>query len=201
MRNHTILSDLHNTRDIGGRSRSKTWSRRRYFRLAMLALLAPLIMGCSGCPKPAAREVDWGVYDATDGVSNSVPSGGTFKINAGHKYMVVLRAKDPDKVKHMAIWGDGNFTCSTNPNKDGQTFTAPNPLAVSIPKKEVSATDYVAFVISDFFMYDQLSCGRHAYGNTGGPQDFFVTNGTLHFHGEMTNMTGTTTTATLDLTP
>jgi hypothetical protein len=170
---------------------------RRLFFLGLLSGLAP---GCSGCPKPPAREIDWGVYDATANASSSVLSGGSFKINAGHKYFVVLRAKDPDKIQHMALWADGNFTCSTIPNKDGQEFTAPDQLPVSIPKQEASVGDYQGILIN-IFVYQDLSCGRHAYANTGGPQDFFVTDGTLHFHGEVTSGMGVTTSATLDLTP
>ena len=156
-------------------------------RMILLPLVAVFI---SSCPPPAARELVWGVLDLTTNTSNNVASGGSFKINPGARYIVSLNVKDPDKIKHLAIWGDGSFTCN-----DSDNAQFPNELPASIPKKEAFPGNVQSFITTDEFVYFQLSCGRHSFP----AREFTVTNGTLHIHGEETSLPGSTVSATLDL--
>ncbi len=133
-------------------------------------IFVPLLaLFISSCPPPAARELTWGVLDVTTNASNTVASGG----------------------KHLAVWGDGSFTCN-----DSDNAQFPNQLPAGISKKEASPGNVQSFITTDEFVYIRLSCGRHSFP----VREFTVTNGTLHIHGEETSLPGTITTATLDLT-
>lgn len=176
----------------------------RYWQLILVALLE---VGCA-CQddEPTARVLDWGVLDKTTNVNVDVASGGTFKIDGSHHYIVTLRAKDPDGIRHLAVWGDGMFTCATDPGLHGGTFAvAPNLLPAAVPRTDTaipSAGSFQGFVMSVPFVYSELSCGTHTFGGPlSGPQNYRVSDGTLHIHGEETSWPGTVSSATLDLTP
>ena len=153
-----------------------------------LPLLAVLI---SSCPPPPARELTWGVLDLTTNTSRNVGAHSSLQINAGDRYIVSFNVKDPGKIGHLAVWGDGSFTCNDSDNGE-----FPDKLPAGIPKKEASPGNVQSFVTTDEFKYIELSCGRHSTPF----REFTVTNGTLHIHGEETSLAGGTVTAALDLT-
>jgi hypothetical protein len=155
--------------------------------VTFLPLLTMLI---SSCPQPPARELTWGVLDLTTNISTNVGAHSSLHINAGDRYVVTFNVKDPDKIGHLAVWGDGSFTCN---DSDNNQF--PDQLPAGIPKKEVSPGNVQSFVTTDEFKYIELSCGRHSTPF----REFTVTNGTLHIHGEETSVAGGTVTAALDL--
>jgi hypothetical protein len=170
-----------------------------------LAFFTVLLLLCSGCPnttKPSARVLSWGVLDQATKINNNVPAGGSLTIVPADPYVVTLRATDPDGVQAIAIWADGSFTCSTVPKTSGsQSWMAPNPLPVSIPKKQTSPTpaSYSGFLTTDPFVYFNLFCGTYSYNGTPPNQQYFVSSGTLHFQAAETSQSGVTTTVTLDL--
>jgi hypothetical protein len=177
----------------------------KFFKtLSTIAVITLFAAACGGQTKPTKRVLDWGVLDKTTNINTDVSSGGSFKIDGKHEYIVTLRAKDPDGIKQLAVWGDGIFTCGTALNRDLQNREV-DFLPASFRRKETaipSAGSYDGFVMSDRLIYYNLSCGQHIYGGVGSVlEDYWVASGTLNIHGEEISWSGTATTATLDLMP
>ncbi len=186
---------------------SNNKSTKRLSTLAAITLLTAYVAGSgAGCPKPSARSLEWGVLDKTSNLNVPIASDNSARIAPFHQYVVTLRVKDPDGIRSLAIWADGLFVCSTDSSRHGGAFwTAPNKLSAGVPKKQVTipnAGDLQDFVMSDPFIYGQLSCGKHSYGGpppTPGGEEYFVSSGALIFHGEETSWSGVKATATLKL--
>jgi hypothetical protein len=168
------------------------------------ALLLALL-GMSGCQPATVHMLDWGVLDKTTNTETDVIDGGSLKIEPNDTILVTLRVKDPAGIRSMSAWADGTFTCSTSPDANGGTvWTAPGRLSAGVTRSDStlpSSTETNGFIFSTEFVYGDLDCGIHAYQGPPGPQDYLVTDGTLHFHGTETDANGRQTSATLDLTP
>lgn len=178
------------------------------YEISLCVAFVFLISGCHPCSQIPNLLLDWGVIDKDTNVETNKNSGDSFQIDPSHHYIVTLRANDPDGIKYLAIWGDGNFTCSTNP-ECGVINTWPSPLSSGIAKKEVTnpSSGYCQdFIMSDTFIYYGLSCGKQYASNYSPPcmpgyKEFWVKSGVLHIHGEETSGKGTKSSASLDLTP
>lgn len=177
--------------------------RRQFAMVAIGQVLALLLMGASCDPTtPPARQVlDWGLLDRDSNVTKELPSGSSFAVDWRHRYVLTLRSNDPDGVRHVAQWADGEFTCQSDQDETGTIWTAPRRLRVELPKAEadISPGLFYGFVMRPEFVPSRLSCGRYTFSGPGRPLEYFVTDGTLHVHGESTTPTGETTKAILDL--
>ena len=170
---------------------------------AGFALLLALL-GISACTPATVHVLDWGVLDKTTNTETDVGNGGSLKIQTNDTYLVTLRVQDPAGIKSMSTWADGTFTCSTDPDANGTVWTAPDHLSAGVARTDntlPSSASTRGFVFGNRFVYHQLDCGVHRYQGPPGPQRYFVTDGTLHFHGAEADANGAQTTATLDLAP
>jgi hypothetical protein len=173
--------------------------------ILLIALGGSLFLqACNSCgPTPTTPKLAWGVLDKTVNVTTQHADGDTVNVNPGDQYLATLQVQEPEGIKQMNLSGAGNVTCATNPDSNGQFFTAPNPLPVSIPTQTTNIPNQgstTGFVMSQPFVFFQLDCGQHQYGNMPHAEEFFATNGTLKITGTDITWKGTTRTATLSMT-
>jgi hypothetical protein len=173
--------------------------------ILVIALCGTLFLpACNSCgPTPTAPSLAWGVLDKTTNVNTQKADGDTMKISPNDQYIVTLQVQDPEGIKEMDVSGAGSFTCSTHPDSSGTFFTGPDPLPASVPTQTTTIPNpgsASGFVMSQPFVYYQLDCGKHQYGNMPHAEEFYVTGGTLQMQGNETSWKGTKRTATLKLT-
>jgi len=172
--------------------------------LKMIAAIAavPVCLFFAGCQNnlppadPNPPVVTWAVYDKEAGVNQSFPStGGHFAVSSGHTYWVTAQADNPGGVHKLAVDASGLFTCTTRPDSNGQFFTAPDKLLVSLPHQEQTywpnsnnEIQTHEALLTDFDLnFGRLSCGFHHFGGTPGNLEYFATAGNMNFTGTSIN--------------
>jgi hypothetical protein len=180
----------------------------RYIGLPFL--LVALVSCTSTLPKsdPNPPVISWGVMDKQLNQNTDFPAtGGVFSSSQGHTFNVVLRADNPGGVQKITLDGSGRFMCATVPDSSGQSFTAPNSLAVSIPHQETTFTPDANNQIQThaFLLYSldyfKLSCGFHHFGNTPANLEYFAFSGTMLFSGSAQNYFAKVGSGTLSANP
>jgi hypothetical protein len=175
-----------------------------------LLLLSVVVCGiivmsaCTGCPPkiPTTRQLSWQVYNQKTGSYTNYSDGDTLgtpppkeAFDSAAQYTVSLLAQDPHGIKEMDVSGVGNnFTCeSADQNFQQQGLSANIQTTQSIPNSPI----YYGSWASTPFVYAQLDCGVHQYGNMPHAEDFTVSSGILTVTG--TEISGDTTKQTITL--
>jgi hypothetical protein len=147
---------------------------------------------------PNAPKITWAVYDKEAGATQvfNDATGDHFSVSGGHTYWVTIQADNiPGGVHKLTVDASGLFTCATQPDSNGVSFTAPDKLNVLLPHQEQTywpdsnnTVQTHEFLMNDFNLNGGgLSCGFHHFGGTPGNLEYFATQGSMNFTGTSAN--------------
>jgi hypothetical protein len=188
-------------------------NRMDHFAKSICAsLMAGLVAGCNTTTLPPSDPnppmLSWTmmqVNGAAVPISGSSPA--PIQIVYGQKYNIGVQADNPGGIKQITLDGAGVFTCSTLPDSNGLSWTAPTTFPVSLPHQQADLTPdpqnhvetHQSLVLVSFD-YSSLSCGHHSFNGPPPNLEYFVTNGVLTLKGTSSNYYGKTSSGQLQLT-